>query len=461
MLGSSAASAQTTEQKLPYTAAASKDPDTAATTVGTKFTVATAGKVMGVEFFRVDSQNRATTVQLWGSGSTALATASGVPSTNGWVRANFATPVSVSPGTTYTASYFAPSGHYSHRLHGWDVARTGGDLTAPVGAGLYRYGSSAAKPNSLYQNEDYFVTPVFVADVVAPPTTTTTTPPPTTTTTAPPPPPGGQACPALPAFPDANCTGVPAGTTLATVNGNLTTTADNQVIDAKLITGDLVVQHNNVTVTNSQIKGRVAYAPGKRDLTLRDVDLGMDSCPTSGGSDYELLSGSDYTLTRVHMHHWPADLLRLAGDPNTQIIVEDSLINQACFYAGDHLDAVQMYDPGSVANVTIRHSNIDTRPVNATDKGNSAIFWADNPGAGSNLLVQDSKLAGGQITLALYDATAGSGVVLDAHNNTFVDGSWNGAPCSRGSGPVSVMFNGTEGVKFANNTLDTGGAVTC
>ena len=34
-------------------------------------------------------------------------------STQGWEQLNFATPVAVTAGTTYVASYYDPNGHYS------------------------------------------------------------------------------------------------------------------------------------------------------------------------------------------------------------------------------------------------------------------------------------------------------------------------------------------------------------
>jgi hypothetical protein len=243
---------------------------------------------------------------------------------------------------------------------------------------------------------------------------------------------------------------VPSGTSLTTVNGNLRTTADSQVIDARLITGDLVVDHDDVVVTNSQIKGNVVYG-GNRGLSLRDVDLGGDSC--SGRDSAQLLAGSDYTLTRVHMHHGGADLLRLAGGSSASIQVIDSLIDDGCYYSGDHFDAVQFYDPGRVAKVVVRHSSIDARPANSPDNGNSAIFWADFPGSGSSLLVEQSRLAGGQITLALYDATATSRTVLEARQNRFVRGSFKFDACAMSN---SVPFNGTSGVKWSDNAFDDG-----
>ncbi len=265
---------------------------------------------------------------------------------------------------------------------------------------------------------------------------------------------GTRSCPPFPAFPDTSCTGVPAGTSLTTVNGSLSTSANGQTIDARLITGELSIGHDNVTVKNSRIKGRVALN-GHTGIVLQDVDLGPDAC-AAGSGNFESINGSGYSLIRTHVHHNNADLIRLGG--SQPILIKDSLLDSTCFYAGDHLDAVQWYDPGGVGSVTINHSSIDVRPVNNTGKGNAAIFWADNPGSGTTLTVFNSRLAGGGYTTAFYDASAGSGVVIDAHDNVYVKDSFSFGPCSSSA---SVAFNGTDGLKFTNNKLDDGTAISC
>ena len=45
---------------------------------------------------------------------------------SGWQTVLFATPVSITPNTTYIASYFAPNGHYSVTGGGFSTAVTTG-----------------------------------------------------------------------------------------------------------------------------------------------------------------------------------------------------------------------------------------------------------------------------------------------------------------------------------------------
>lgn len=248
-------------------------------------------------------------------------------------------------------------------------------------------------------------------------------------------------------FPTESNTG-PSGS-LATVSGSLTTSASGQVVKDKLITGDLVVANSNVTLQNSRVQGRIRTSSGATNLNIVDSEIGSDTC--TGSSDYQLLASSSVTATRSHFHGGGADLIRLFGGTVT---LKDSLVNGGCEYSGDHYDAVQMYGPGSKANVTIDHSTIDGRS-NAS-KGNAAVFWADEPGAGSTLTITNSQLAGGNFTVSLYDANAGSGVFIDVRDNTFVKGTWNYGPCADTN---SIAYNGKEGVRFTGNKLTDGTAL--
>ncbi len=272
-------------------------------------------------------------------------------------------------------------------------------------------------------------------------------------TTTPPPSSGTQSCPAYPAFPDESCTGVPAGVSLASAGGSFSTTSVGQTINGMLIDGDLVLNHDNVTVTNSRIKGRV-IANGHRGFTLKDADIGGDACPASSNGGDRLINADDYTLIRVHAHHNGADLIAINGGGT--ITIQDSLINKTCYYDGDHLDAIQFYDPGSVANVTLSHNTIDARPVSG-GFGNAAIFIADSPGAGSRFNIYNNYMAGGNYTLYALDALNGSGVIIDVAGNRFLQGQYNYGPCALSN---SDPYNGNSGIIWNNNAFTTGAAIT-
>ncbi|HET9412221.1 MAG TPA: hypothetical protein VFO38_05240 [Candidatus Saccharimonadales bacterium] len=279
----------------------------------------------------------------------------------------------------------------------------------------------------------------FKAPVTPPPT-----PPPTT---------GQQSCPPFPAIPDENCTGVPAGVALTDIKGSLTTTSNGQVIDGKNIDGDLVVRHDNVTVVNTRIKGKISGANGSpvtnRGFVMRDTELGPDTCASSGNGGIRQLQGGEFTLTRVHMHNHNDDMISLLG--GGKIVIEDSLLNRGCYYPEDHLDAIQWYAPGDVANVTIKHSSIDSRPSNTSGYGNAPLFIADGMGKGSRFTITQNLFLGGTYSIRAHDVTADSFVDID--NNRVGRNQYLYGPCALSA---TTAFNGTGGVKFTNNAYSDG-----
>lgn len=271
------------------------------------------------------------------------------------------------------------------------------------------------------------------------PTTTTTVPvttPPTTTTTSSPQPPTD---PSIGSAEWKATTGTNSENR-TTVNGSVTTVADGQTIVDKTITGDLVVQHANVTVINARILG-VVRGSNLRGLKMSHVDIGKASCPAASNGGTRLINGGNYTLENSRLHHNGADLVNLmAGN----ITIRSSLLDRTCYYSGDHLDAIQMYAPGDVVNLLVEKSMLDSRSVNG-ELGNGAVFIADNPGAASKFTFKNNLFAGGNYTTAFYDRGT-----FDVQDNKYVAGSFRYGPCTSNL-PIT----------FANNKLDTGQSVTC
>ena len=85
---------------------------------------------------------------------------------SGWQRVNFATPVAVTAGTTYVASYHTNAGHYSVTRSYFASQFNSGLLQVPANGGVYGYGAGGF-PTQGYQGSNYWV------DV-----SMTTTPPP-------------------------------------------------------------------------------------------------------------------------------------------------------------------------------------------------------------------------------------------------------------------------------------------
>lgn len=127
------------------------------------------GWITGIRFYKSAANTGTHTGQLWTSSGSLLGqvTFTG-ESASGWQEADFASPIAVTAGTTYVASYFAPNGGYSYTAAGFAGAGvTSGPLTAPQssavsgGNGVYNYGSTPSFPGATYNANNYWVDVVF------------------------------------------------------------------------------------------------------------------------------------------------------------------------------------------------------------------------------------------------------------------------------------------------------------
>ncbi|TQJ52257.1 molybdenum-dependent oxidoreductase-like protein [Phycicoccus sp. SLBN-51] len=136
--------------------------------IGVKFKADVNGQIRGIRFYKSNLNTGTHIGSLWTLSGTKLASATFSSETSsGWQQVLFATPVTITAGTVYVASYFAPVGHYAG--DGGYFAASGVD-NAPLhalqdgvsgGNGVYRYTSSSAFPNSTYNSENYWVDVVF------------------------------------------------------------------------------------------------------------------------------------------------------------------------------------------------------------------------------------------------------------------------------------------------------------
>lgn len=137
------------------------------------------------------------------------------------------------------------------------------------------------------------------------PTPTPTTPTPTTPTptpTTPTPGTGAQACPAYPAFPDANCTGVPAGVTLSTYTDSCSITTANTVIDSKQINCSLDIRAAGVQIKNSRINGMVNTPDGALNYSFSISDSEVIApTATSFNGNATAVGEANFTMLRVEV----------------------------------------------------------------------------------------------------------------------------------------------------------------
>jgi hypothetical protein len=144
------------------------DPEAIAVELGVKFRSDVDGQITGIRFYKGGTTNGGThTGRLWSSSGQQLATATFTNETaSGWQQVNFATPVAITAGTVYVASYFAPNGHYAVTEPGF----TNGVDNAPLHAlansespnGVYTAGGGF--PTNTYNASNYWVDVVFTTD---------------------------------------------------------------------------------------------------------------------------------------------------------------------------------------------------------------------------------------------------------------------------------------------------------
>jgi hypothetical protein len=230
----------------------------------------------------------------------------------------------------------------------------------------------------------------------------------------------GSRCPAFPAFPDATCTGVPAGTALTVVTGNKTYSTNGQVISGLDMHGKVVINADNVTLKNSIIRGPAAggcsngaaIETNGTGIVIQDVEVLMEN-PTAC-LDGVWTFGSSVTIRGANIHGG-VDGVKTGSD----ILIEESYIHGMQWFASDpnqgggetHNDGVQTF--AAERNITLRHNRID---LSTTNNSNSA--WQDS---GYNSRAEQNYLDGGGCTLNFAAQSLGGATLqpMYVNNNHF------------------------------------------
>nr|WP_245283135.1 DUF4082 domain-containing protein [Bradyrhizobium sp. WSM2793] len=140
--------------------------------LGIKFQTSSPGDVIGLRFYKGPSNTGIHVADLWSGTGSLLATATFTNETaNGWQQVNFATPVTIMPGTTYVASYHT-AGNYAADPGLLANAITNGPLSAPSSAsiggnGVFAYGTESLFPTNTYNATSYGVDVVFRPQLAA------------------------------------------------------------------------------------------------------------------------------------------------------------------------------------------------------------------------------------------------------------------------------------------------------
>lgn len=104
-------------------------------------------------------------------------------------------------------------------------------------------------------------------------------------------------------FPSTLTTGVPSGTSLTTYTTPCTISTNNTTLNARTINcSELVINADNVTITNSKVNGPVIF--NGDGLTVTDTEIDATPTPMTYIAGYSLDadSGTDVVFTRVNLH---------------------------------------------------------------------------------------------------------------------------------------------------------------
>jgi hypothetical protein len=153
------------------------DPDSGEPTpieVGVKFKSDVFGTVNGVRFYKSAANTGTHVGSLWTTSGQRLAQATfSGESASGWQSVTFSSPVPITPGTTYVASYFAPNGHYAGTPNYFYYPAPFGSTrldSPPLHAikangttanGVYDYAATSTFPTSTYNASNYWVDVMF------------------------------------------------------------------------------------------------------------------------------------------------------------------------------------------------------------------------------------------------------------------------------------------------------------
>ncbi len=147
----------------------SASDDTSPVEVGVKFRSSKAGVIKGIRFYRDVAIPAGYTATLWSASGTRLGMGRVIEGQCGsrcWNVVEFS-GVAIEADTTYVASYFALSGQYNFESGRFAAPVQNGPLTAPTGAGVFRYGAGGGFPNEVFANSNYGVDVVFESTAAA------------------------------------------------------------------------------------------------------------------------------------------------------------------------------------------------------------------------------------------------------------------------------------------------------
>jgi hypothetical protein len=262
---------------------------------------------------------------------------------------------------------------------------------------------------------------------VKPAPTPTLTPTPTPSPTVPEP----------PNKPGPTNTGVPAGTKLTIVNGDITVTTPGTVIDGKDIKGELIIQASNVTVRRSLIEGgkghdaSVDIQSGK-GILLEDDEVTAAN-PAPGDDDMRVMNA---TVERLNIHGG-VDGIKLFSNST----VTSSWIHGLSYFSHDPAQ-----DNGPSHNDTIQilggsNFHVTGNWLDSATKDNSAIQVTQDIGKIHSLYISGNWADGGSCSFN-FSGHNGAGTQLAMSGITVTNNRF-GHTSARYNGNCAIVVDDT------------------
>ncbi len=213
-------------------------------------------------------------------------------------------------------------------------------------------------------------------------------------------------------FPDATTTGVTSGATLTKYNGTLHITEDNAVISNMEVTGDIVIDAKNVTLSNIKLTSTGSWTALRvmddaTGFTLQNSEIDGRGLSDNGIYGHGTFVGNDIKGVE--------NGINVSGPSD----IRDNYIHNFLGGADAHFDGIEI---NGGHDIDIIHNTV------ALDHGQTAAVMLNNEFSGlSDITVDHNRLSGGGYTVYL-DGTKGGGTVDDASikftNNQIGDGHW-------------------------------------
>jgi hypothetical protein len=230
-------------------------------------------------------------------------------------------------------------------------------------------------------------------------------------------------------FPDASNTGVPAGITLSP-SGGMTISTAGTVVDARDISGPVVVNAPNVTIRNSRIRATSYWAIDNNSTGLLIQDSEIDGLRLSN----TCIGSSNLIVRRVNIHGCENGFNVNPGN----MTVEDSYIHDLTTGNGAHTDGAQ-FGRGA-HDITFRHNTIDPVSPGGGTATSCIIMWDDVDPQNTRVWIENNRLLGAGAAWTMY------GPRLPATDIHVTNNRWE-----RG---VFGYYNGITSIEFVGNVDD-------